>query len=1014
MNPFRCKSAPEPSTSSRPFLVAPNSWSTDATAKVFGYVRKDDLGRLQPTRSHSAGLDKGSRISRPSKEGFVEDKSKLNKFKTDQEDNDVSDFVSPIHCRKRDDRTSVRQSSSIGLGLKRDQDRRGSRRSMRTVSQDDELTQRGANPRTGVISPYVTSDGSTDGTDKGYITGGYAKTSMSSTGRRTSSGRWQQIGTSWSFVENAVASPTSLQPEDTSSHQLAAQMIQEPHVARQPEGDKPGLTDMSSDQIKRYHESVERACNPAGGGHGMVDPESLPTPRQSSPAFGTDCPSSPPRKLHKIRRKEVGSAGGSPEKSDETTIVSGKQQQQVWARPPPMKISSNDRQHVRIISPTMLASGVSARTPLDEEASFLGLPQQGYRTASAGPSLSTHPLTPQTNRQGHRLQPQSRGHMQSQPEVCSALRVTSPTLNQFLPRLQLLPPSHFANLESPSYRRQAHLLPPSLRSGPQKRQLVEDAATITTTITSDQKLQRPGMQRLEGRSTVPRASHRNFDDHIHPNNHISPSKVPQIKVFEPSSPILSTGENVDVKSSKQQQQQHLLCPSRIVNSNIQRPMPGPAQSSNNRFPSKPPQAHPEVLSASLQNNDGCHVCQGIAHLTAPAVQDRNNNGHTLTMSPVQTKLPSEISSGPGDHLNEVSCMANMATNPNHCTPQRPSQQGSDCMNSNISQAAFQHSLNRGSQDCPRVALSASAESEITKAAIDRVEKKVGGSPQNRQDPVQASVGIDGVVHAARVAMLEDHRHRHERQKGMQSQERIGHGATSGQAAKVKAVHGIASETSRHNVNASVIGTTQAHGVQDRSILGPGNGTDTSTRVTGKEKSQCVEPSSNGKVGVSLTGNGAGDLLSDTDSQSVTTLSTNAEELLARRQSFLQSGTDLGHLLAAIEEFTQAKARLNYVGDTLWYMTLHVTSTLQYSSPAISILRSSFSSSSNNNNKKKKFGGKEMMYAMKEVALAIAYALILFNVTMLLRKIVLTLLQFMYWIWHPFTAMRAIIRWCLIA
>lgn len=954
----------------------------------------------------------------------MEDKSQLNKLKTGQGDNDVSGFGSDIHCRKRDDRTSVRQSSPIGLGLKRDQDRRGSRRSMRTVSQDDELTQRGANPRTGVISPYVTSDGSADGTDKGYITGGYAKTAMSSTGRRTSSGRWQQIGTSWSFVENSVESPTDLQPEDTSSHQLAAQKIKELHVALQPEADKSRLTDMSSDQIKRYHDSVERACNLAGGDHFMVDPESLPTPRQASPAFGTDCPSSPPRKLHKIRRKEVGSAGGSPERSDETTVVSGKQQQQqqVWARPPPMKISSNDRQHVRIISPTMLASGVPARTPLDEEASFLGLPQQGYPTASAGPSLSTHPLSPQTNRQGHRLQPQSRGHMQNQPEVCSALRVTSPTLNQFLPRLQLLPPSHFANLEPPSYRRQAHLLPPSLRSGPQKRQLVEDAATITTTITSDQKLQRPGMQRLEGRSTVPRASHRNLDDHIHPNNHMSPSKVPQIKIFEPSSPILNTGENVDVKSSKQQQ--HLLCPSRIVNSNIQRPMPGPAQSSNNRFPSNSSQVHSKGLSASLQSNDGCHVCQGIARPTAPTVQNRTNNGHTLTMSPVQTKLPLEPSSGPLDHLNEVDCMANMATDAIHGAPQYSSLQASDSMNSSISQVACQHGLNQGSQGCPRAALrpSTSVESEITKATINRAGKKVSGSPHNQQDPVQASVGLDGVVHAARVAMLEDDRHRHERQKGMQTQERIGHGAMSGQAAKVKAVHGIASETSRHTVDASVIGTTQAHGVQDRSILGPGNGTDTSTRVTGKDKSQCVEPISNGKSGVSLTGNRAGDTLFDTDSQSVTTLSTNAEELLARRQSLLQSGGDLGHLLAAIEEFTQAKARLAYVGDTLWYMTLHVTSTLHYSSPAISILRSSFSSSSsasntnnnNINNNKKKFGGKEMVYAMKEVALAIAYALILFNVTMLLRKIVLTLLQFMYWIWHPFTAVRAIIRWCLIA
>lgn len=89
---------------------------------------------------------------------------------------------------------------------------------------------------------------------------------------------------------------------------------------------------------------------------------------------------------------------------------------------------------------------------------------------------------------------------------------TSIRLSQYLPRLEFLHPSHFANLER-SYRRPAHLLPPSLR----KPQRDEHAKRTVSTMNSDEKTyQRPHIHRQDGKTSVPRIANRSGINDVRP------------------------------------------------------------------------------------------------------------------------------------------------------------------------------------------------------------------------------------------------------------------------------------------------------------------------------------------------------------------------------------------------------------------------------------------------------------------------------------------------------------------
>ena len=982
LNPFRAKSAPEPSRPCEPFLVAPGIWSTDATAKVFGYLETDAkteaTGNRRLARSQSAGPDKRNNSPTPSSRSLFGGKSLLNRYKEVHKDDGTDDFSKRTHRQKRESWERERQQGRDEARLERETSQWYARRGrMRTVSQDDELTERGANPRTGVVSPYVTSDGSADGGDNDYIDKGYTNNPLRSTNRRTSDGRWQQTGGSWSFVERSIPSPTRLHPNDSPIRQVSVKKIQDKLLAQMPGADSPEPDNMSTQQIRRYQQSVERAYDLAGGSHAMLDPATLPTPRQSSPAFGTEGPSTPPNKLHKIRRKEVGSAL-QPQKSDDTMIVNHKQQS-ASARPPPIRMPSSDRQKVRIMSPSMAALGAMPRTPLDVEASFLGPHQHCCRTVSAGQFQSTLPLSPQTNQQALRHQPQSRDQKQSPPEASSAPRASSPTLSQSLPRLQFLHPSHFANLDSLSYRRPSHLLPPSLRSGPQKRQLVEDAATITTTTTLGKTMQRPVMQRLEGRNTVPRAKCRNLEDQMR-SPEKSPSQIPLIKIFKPSLPTKSTGDNENARSSAcLQTLSHQSLPSHKSH------QVDLARASHHRGDQERSSLPPLPLSQSQ----------------APSNQSQTQSGQRDGLSD-GLRVISSKSVGPTKQVKDI---PNTITDPIHPTLPYPGDRNLDGAERHVPKASLHHGNRQSSQNHRNISPPASKGCEISRSFASISKAKMNEVEQSSQVPNQGSTtAIDAAIHGARAATLGQGQRRRHLQNEIESRKRAGQNVSRDRRSNVRGAYGIVSDQAQQSQEADGIGITQTLDHQDQNISALGNGTAINTTARREEPLALTRSPPNSEGGVCFAGNWAQDDLENTDTQSMTTLSTNAEELLSRRRSLLRRSQELAHWLASIESISLPESYLEFAQHSLWQMIVHVASTLHYGSPAIRVLMMTDSD---------KAGGKERLYAAKDVALAVVYALLLLNLAMFLRRLVIMTVRVAYWIWHPFTALTTVIRWCLI-
>ena len=959
-NPFRSKSAPQPSIPAEPFLVAPGIWSTDATAQVFGYLDPWTSDNSKIGRTRSAGPHKRNRSQTPEsgRRRPLPAKNFVSRYKEVHKDDGTDDFSNRTHRRQREAWERARQRGRDEARSEREEsDRRSRRDRMRSMSQDDQLTERGANPRTGVISPFITSEDSGNGVD--YMSKGCDRSPTTQGSRRTSSGRWKQDGGSWSFVENAVPSPTKLSAREQPNRQVSVKKIQDKLLAQMPGADNTEPDNMTTEQIGRYQQSVENACKFAGGSHAMLDPETLPTPRILTP----EGPSTPPTKLQKIRRKEVGSALKSHNRSDDTTIINPKQRSASTRPQPTIRIPSMDKQQVRIISPSMAALGVPPRTPLDIPTSFLGHPQQCYRTVSAGQFQSTHPLSPQTNQEARHHQARSQAERRGPAEAPFVPRASSPTLNQSLPCLQFLRPSHFANLESSSYRRPAHLLPPSLRSGPQKRQLVEDAATITTTITSPKRAPRPSLQRQEGSNVVLRASHQNLDNQIRRRDRYH-TNVRSIKMLEPTEPAKTSAMISNATSG-----------------GTPRSPPYPCFPNLEGTEEIAPKANPHDLGDEMTRRDHLRVNIPAVRVFAP------------TDSPQHAEDFQDVTA---DQI--------------HHTRQYPSTfhpNGAE----GVAPQANHHQLGNRETTQDRIHANAplakdSMTSKPTLDTLDSQPRPTHLSPQYRS-PSNPD-GVAGAVQAGRVAMLGDVLHQHQHQsRGPQLRKRGGQAASS-QRPNVGNARSTASEESRDRDGITPTFDHRGEG----NVLAATNGNIMGDAVRAKELVPVTELVPNNEGGVCFVGNWAdasddteqdSDDSDDSNVPSITTAAIQAEEILTRRRSLIKKGQDIAQWLATIEGLTQPKAYLNYAQQSLWHMVIHVASTLHHGSPAFKVLRSTDA----------KVGSREYLNAVKEVALAGFYLLVLLNFALVLRKVVTSALRVVYWVWHPFTAVGVIIRWCLI-
>ncbi|CAF9931803.1 hypothetical protein IMSHALPRED_008722 [Imshaugia aleurites] len=492
LNLFR-KKPPQHFPLVEPYEAAPGIWSTDAAARVFGYLETND--KRTESRVQSAAPDicqkaKRKPLPRECKQAHSAENTERHNTDTIRDEAEAS----PRSRKGRRDEPEITRGDWSGVRRAR----------MRTVSRDGQLVERGANPRTGLVSPFVVSDNSEDCLEGDYIARGEVASGAPSPRRETRSGKWKQDSLGWSLVETSLLSPIAQSMSDKMSRTASKKHLEDRLPAEMPRVDSPDPENMTNGQIKKYQEEIARAYRRGGGSIAMLDPDTLTSPRQWTPQGSI----TPPTRFHKIQRKEVGSGVLRNSSSGDTVIIKAKNRA---SSPPTPRKDIMKRQEVMIAAPSNTPKGSSFESCADNSKAmgktdhFLG---RGCRTPYSQAASATRSQSYLSAGQVYGcLQDESKS---SPSSTLSDRPPTSPTLTQYLPRLQFLHPSHFANLETSSYRRPKQLLPARLRLPRQQRQAVEDVCTTTFTTTSAEVPrweQRPKMQRQEGNSVVPRVNH---------------------------------------------------------------------------------------------------------------------------------------------------------------------------------------------------------------------------------------------------------------------------------------------------------------------------------------------------------------------------------------------------------------------------------------------------------------------------------------------------------------------------
>ena len=126
-----------------------------------------------------------------------------------------------------------------------------------------------------------------------------------------------------------------------------------------------------------------------------------------------------------------------------------------------------------------------------------------------------------------------------------------------------------------------------------------------------------------------------------------------------------------------------------------------------------------------------------------------------------------------------------------------------------------------------------------------------------------------------------------------------------------------------------------------------------------------------------------------------------EEALASRRSVVRKKADVKSLLYAAEAWVEPLAKLGYIQQVLYQMIRHVIWTFRHGLPALISLRAADATQ------------RDRFRAMKDLALAAVYLLVLLNLFMVLRGMLVFVSKVLYWIWHPVQTILVIIGWCVV-
>jgi len=591
-NPFHKRAEPKPPELIEPYEVAPGTGilSTDATAVVFGYLDREKQERLEEEKRNKKAkrknlVPKDKKSSRNRSRSPV--KKAYDRYREVHADDGTDDFRNRTHRKhveaevqalqeKRDDSHRVWKESQ-------ERSRRG-----RMVSEEDKLQVRGANPRTGIVTPNV--DTASNSSDSGYASD-YLK-ARPHHGPTQNQGSWQQKDNGWSLVDD----------QDLHCHQQTM-------PAKKPDNEtlletraNISASPRFDEQILRYQKSIRRAFRDDQKGTPFINPHTPPSPRQLTP----EGPSSPPEKLIKIPRKKVGSGVSHRSESEDTVVINGRLR--ASSVPPPREYPKQ-RQRVRVLTPQQMPAGLPrGHLHLHTPKSFLGQPprtrlnqyplQSAVRVRGvhrfdqkAASKPSTYPNPSCIFHHGRRFkQDQNYAHSHDHYPVPTDTHPHSPptsmsNLTRHLPAVHFPHPSEFSNL-LPAY------LPPSPRYPHHRERLslsdVMDAPITTTTITTTPPVlpdqshspSRPKPYRLDGMISVPKLNRQNVEPSSSPLKSQSQSSTKHLQQTARTTTDVVTTESQDgyVPQQKTVKYHQQIAEKQLKNHNLP---PGPARRTPN-------------------------------------------------------------------------------------------------------------------------------------------------------------------------------------------------------------------------------------------------------------------------------------------------------------------------------------------------------------------------------------------------------------------------------------------------
>lgn len=605
------KTDPEPNNTApdageiEPYEVAPGIWSNEATAQVFGYLDNPS----SPTRGKEHRRKKRSESARPSLyhrknrspspvEGLVQSNNV-----TRPEYDRLASSSWRTYGRRTEESAKIGRGRTDGVAGKVEaQTDRGvggdtsTHRGMRAVSKDDTLVARGANPRTGVVSPYATSESA----ESGYMTRGRReetagwrekKTKYGNGMGRSASGKWMQDDQGWSLVGSRAMTPVAqtVGPGLEKRSSVPVEDLQDEFVVNMPSAKEPAPLPLSREQIDVYQRSVERACRGVGGGQALVDPETLPTPRVMTP----EGPSTPPRRLEKIRRKEVGSPLSQRKGSTDTVII--RPQARASSMPTPRK--DQQRQfRARVISPGSTVLDVSKQSNRHINGiEYQGYPFLGLRLDARSYQMNATPSPSRQTRytENHRHQLNDLQSRETIDTVTYVLQPPSQSLSQRLPPVNLVHPRQ-ASLPRPKlsgqnlYQSQNVPLPTTI------------STAITTPTTTTITPPHPCLPRLDGTNRDPQANL--------PQDHLPHRRLPKVR-FQPAPPAAFATSNDSTPGHHQQETAEPSSPARsgmplsLVAGQPQRPTTEPSQNASTYASGSLPLPYPRQSADGLLDLD---------------------------------------------------------------------------------------------------------------------------------------------------------------------------------------------------------------------------------------------------------------------------------------------------------------------------------------------------------------------------------------------------------------------------